>query len=106
MTNVTWILIGFITMLVGAYFSFARPWLATKLNPEQLQMLRQFSRIAVSAAEQIITLTTGKDKKEYAMGLVKQLLSKYHLTFDEDVVSATIEEQVYEMNQEKKGEEQ
>jgi len=40
------------------------------------------------------------------MGLVKQLLSKYHLTFDEDVVSATIEEQVYEMHKEKKGEEQ
>ena len=105
MTDITWILIGFITMLVGVYFSFVRPWLATKLNPEQLQMLRQFSRIAVSAAEQIITLTTGKDKKEYAMGLVKQLLSKYHLTFDEDVVSATIEEQVYEMHKEKKGEE-
>ncbi len=104
MTNVTWIIIGFVIMLAGAYVGVVRPWLATKLNPEQLQMLRQFSRIAVSAAEQIIELTTGKDKKAYAMGLVKQLLEKYKLTFDEDVVSATIEEQVYEMNKGKKHE--
>jgi len=38
------------------------------------------------------------------MDLVKQLLEKYKLTFDEEVVSATIEEQVYEMNKEKKHE--
>ena len=104
MTDVTWILIGFVIMLGGIYVGVVRPWLASKLNPEQLQMLRQFSRIAVSAAEQIIELTTGKDKKTYAMDLVKQLLAKYKLTFDEDVVSATIEEQVYEMNKEKKSE--
>jgi len=51
MTNVTWVLIGFVIMLAGAYVGIVRPWLATKLNPEQLTMLRQFSRIAVSAAE-------------------------------------------------------
>lgn len=104
MTDVTWIIIGFVIMLGGIYVGVIRPWIASKLDPEQLQMLRQFSRIAVSAAEQIIELTTGKDKKAYAMNLVKQLLAKYKLTFDEDVVSATIEEQVYEMNKEKKNE--
>lgn len=101
MTNITQILIGIAIIFVGAYVSFVRPWLAAKLSPEQLQLLRQFARVAVSAAEQIITITTGKDKKEYAMGLVKQLLAKYRLTFDEEVVSAAIEEQVYEMNKEK-----
>lgn len=104
MTDVTWIIIGFVIMLGGIYVGVIRPWITSKLDPEQLQMLRQFSRIAVSAAEQIIELTTGKDKKAYAMDLVKQLLAKYKLTFDEDVVSATIEEQVYEMNKEKKNE--
>ena len=104
MTDVTWIIIGFVIILGGIYVGVIRPWIASKLDPEQLQMLRQFSRIAVSAAEQIIELTTGKDKKAYAMDLVKQLLAKYKLTFDEDVVSATIEEQVYEMNKEKKNE--
>lgn len=101
MTNITQILIGAIIILIGVYVSFVRPWLMAKLTPQQLQLLRQFSRVAVSAAEQIITITTGKDKKRYAMDLVKQLLAKYHLTFDEDVVSAAIEEQVFEMNKEK-----
>lgn len=104
MTDVTWILIGFVIMLCGFYVGVVRPWLASKLNPEQLTMLRSFSRIAVQAAEQIVELTTGKDKKTYALDLVKDLLAKYKLKFDEKVVSATIEEQVYQMNKENKNE--
>jgi len=34
MTNITWILIGFVIMLAGAYVGIVRPWLAAKLNPE------------------------------------------------------------------------
>ena len=98
MTDVTQIIIGVILVLVGIYVSFIRPW----ITPEQLNLLRQFSQVAVTAAEQILTITTGKDKKAYAMDLVKQLLAKYNLTFDEEIVSAAIEERVYEMNKEKK----
>jgi hypothetical protein len=36
MTDVTWILIGFVIMLGGIYVGVIRPWLAAKLNPEQL----------------------------------------------------------------------
>jgi len=36
------------------------------------------------------------------MEQVRKLLAKFHLTFDEDTISATIEDQVYEMNKEKK----
>ena len=104
MTDITWIIIGFVIMLAGAYFGFGRPWLESKLTPQQLALLRQFSQIAVSAAEQIVTITTGKDKKAFAMDLVKQFLAKYKLTFNDEVVSATIEEQDYEMNKEKKNE--
>lgn len=102
MTDVTQIIIGVILVLVGIYVSFIRPWIRSKLTPEQLNLLRQFSQVAVTAAEQILTITTGKDKKAYAMDLVKQLLAKYNLTFDEEIVSAAIEERVYEMNKEKK----
>jgi len=38
------------------------------------------------------------------MDLVRQFLTKYNLTFDEDIVSAAIEEQVYAMNKDKKHE--
>ena len=102
MTDVTQIIIGVIFVLVGIYVAFIRPWLRSKLTPEQLNLLRQFSQVAVTAAEQILTITTGKDKKAYAMDLVKQFLAKYNLTFDEEIVSAAIEERVYEMNKEKK----
>lgn len=102
MTDVTQIIIGVILVLIGIYVSFIRPWIRSKLTPEQLNLLRQFSQVAVTAAEQILTITTGKDKKAYAMDLVKQLLAKYNLAFDEDIVSAAIEERVYEMNKEKK----
>lgn len=106
MTNVTWILIGLIIAAVGAFFGIVRPWIHARLDPQQLAMLQVFARSAVAAAEQIITLTTGKDKKAFAMEQVKKFLEKYDMTFDEDTVSTVIEEQVYKMNQEKKGEEQ
>jgi len=43
MTDVTQILIGVILILVGVYASFVRPWISSKLTPEQLNLLRQFS---------------------------------------------------------------
>jgi len=51
MTDITQILVGLIIILLGVYVSFVRPWLRTKLSPEQLSLLRQFSRVAVYAAE-------------------------------------------------------
>lgn len=102
MTDVTIVVTGVIILAFGLYIAFGRPWLASKLSVEQLNMLEKYAKIAVQAAEQIITLTTGKDKKEWAMEQVKKLLAKFHLTFDEDTVSAAIEDQVYEMNKEKK----
>lgn len=101
MTDVTWIIIGFVVMVLGAIFGVGRPWLQSRLSGEQLFMLQAFARIAVQAAEQIITLTTGKDKKAFAMEQVKKLLARFNLTFDEDTVSAAIEDQVYQMNKEK-----
>lgn len=102
MTDITWIVIGLAVAFLGFIFGIGRPWLSSKLNPEQLNMLKAFAKIAVQAAEQIITITTGKDKKAFAMEQVKKLLAKFHLTFDEETVSAAIEDQVYEMNKEKK----
>jgi hypothetical protein len=43
MTDVTQILIGVILILAGIYAGFVRPWIRSKLNPEQLNLLRQFS---------------------------------------------------------------
>jgi len=104
MTDVTWIIIGILVALLGGYFGIGRPLIQSKLSAEQIFMLQNFAKIAVQAAEQIIELVTGKDKKTWAMDTVKKLLAKVGLTFDEDVVSAAIEDQVYEMNKEKEKE--
>ena len=101
MTDITWGIVGFVIMVLGIGLGIVKPWLNEKLKPEQLIMLQQFARVAVNAAEQIIELTTGKDKKTFAMEQVKKLLAHFHLTFDEDTVSTAIEDQVYEMKKEK-----
>ena len=108
MTDVTWIIIGLLIAAIGAFFGIVKPWIHARLDPQQLAMLQIFAKSAVAAAEQIITLTTGKDKKAFAMEKVKKFLEKYGMTFDDGTVSTVIEEQVYEMNKEKekKGEEQ
>ena len=101
MADVTYIIVGILIALLGAYFGIGRPLLQSKLTAEQLTKLAAFAKIAVQAAEQIIELVTGKDKKAWAMDLVKKMLAKAHLTFDEDIISAAIEDKVYEMNKEK-----
>lgn len=105
MTNITWIVIGVIIALLGGYFGIGRPLIQSKLSAEQIFMLQNFAKIAVQAAEQIIELVTGKDKKTWAMDAVKKLLAKVGMMFDDEVVSAVIEDQVYEMNKEKEKEE-
>lgn len=105
MTDITWIIIGVIIALLGGYFGIGRPLIQSKLSAEQIFMLQNFAKIAVQAAEQIIELVTGKDKKTWAMDAVKKLLAKVGMTFDDEVVSAVIEDQVYEMNKEKEKEE-
>lgn len=104
MTDITWIVIGVIITLLGGYFGIGRPLIQSKLSAEQIFMLQNFAKIAVQAAEQIIELVTGKDKKSWAMDAVKTLLAKVGMTFDDKVVSAVIEDQVYEMNKEKEKE--
>ncbi len=105
MTDITWIVIGVIIALLGGYFGIGRPLIQSKLSAEQIFMLQNFAKIAVQAAEQIIELVTGKDKKTWAMDAVKKLLAKVGMTFDDEVVSAVIEDQVYEMNKEQEKEE-
>ncbi len=106
MTDITWIVIGVLIALLGGYFGLGRPLIQSKLSAEQIFMLQNFAKIAVQAAEQIIELITGKDKKTWAMDTVKALLAKVGLTFDDNTVSAVIEDQVYEMNKEKKKKEE
>lgn len=96
--NITWIILGVIILVFGAFGAFALPWIRAHATAEQLAVLYGIARTVVYAAEQIfIGAKMGEDKLSYALKLAQKLLSKKHLTFDEDVVRAAIEEQVKQL---------
>lgn len=98
MTNITYILLGLILIVGGLLSGFGIPFIRSKLSTEQISALKTVARIAVYAAEQIFGAKMGPDKLQYAINLVKSLLAKKNLTFDEDTIRAAIEAQVKEMN--------
>ena len=97
MTDVTYIIVGIILVAGGLIGGFGYPMLKSKLSVEQLNALGTIANIAVYAAEQTFGAKMGKDKKAFALDYAKQLLSKFKLTFDEDVVGGAIEAQVKEL---------
>ena len=98
MTDITYILLGIILILGGLITGFGIPFIRSKLSAEQLTALKTTARIAVYAAEQIFGAKMGSDKLAYAINLVKSLLAKKNLTFNDEEVRAAIEAQVKEMN--------
>ena len=98
MTDITYIILGLIFILGGIITAFGIPFIRSKLNVQQIEGLKAAARIAVYAAEQIFGAKMGADKLAYAINLVKGLLAKKNLTFNDDEVRAAIEAQVKEMN--------
>ncbi len=73
-----------------------KAFLAEKLSTEQRENLKQWVKVAVAAAEQLIKGSgKGEEKKQYVLDF---LLSK-GITFDTDEVTALIESEVYELTQ-------
>ena len=98
MTDITYNILGLIFILGGIITAFGIPFIRSKLNVQQIEGLKAAARIAVYAAEQIFGAKMGADKLAYAINLVKGLLAKKNLTFNDDEVRAAIEAQVKEMN--------
>lgn len=98
MTDITYIILGIILILGGLITGFGIPFIRSKLNVEQINALKTVARIAVYAAEQIFGAKMGSDKLAYAINLVKSLLAKKNLSFDDEAIRAAIEAQVKQMN--------
>ena len=71
-------------------------YLKEKLSAEQMSVLKDWTKIAVAAAEQLYGSKTGQQKKEYVIAF---LLSK-GIVFDVDEVTALIESEVYKLTAE------
>ncbi len=73
-----------------------RTYLAEKLSAEQREKLKQYVKIAVAAAEQMIKGSgKGEEKKKYVL----DFLRSKGITFDVDEVTALIESEVYKLTQ-------
>lgn len=70
--------------------------LKERLSAEQMSALREWVKIAVTAAEQLYGSKAGQQKKEY---VVSFLLSK-GIVIDIDEVTALIESEVYKLTAE------
>ncbi len=91
-----------VIMLISAFITlFILPkitqFLKKRLSTEQMNTLREWVKIAITAAEQLYGSKTGQQKKEY---VVSFLLSK-GIVFDVDDVTALIESEVYKLTAEK-----
>lgn len=72
-------------------------------SPISLTIASTFASMAVEAAEQIFPESkNGKEKFDYAMGLIDKYLSEKNISMDFDEISALIESSVHRMNKEKK----
>lgn len=100
-TDLTPLIEAFITLISAIITLFVLPKLTAclreKLSAEQLSALKEWVKIAVTAAEQLYGSKTGQQKKEYAVSF---LLSK-GIVFDVDEVTALIESEVYKLTKEK-----
>ena len=99
--DLTPVIEALITLISALITLFVIPkltqYLREKLTAEQMTALKQWVKIAVTAAEQLYGSKTGQQKKEY---VVSFLLSK-GIVFDVDVVTALIESEVYKLTAEK-----
>ena len=100
--DLTPIIEAFITLISALITVFVIPKLTAclrqRLSAEEMNILKEWVKVAVAAAEQLYGSKTGQQKKEY---VVSFLLSK-GIVFNVDEVTALIESEVYRLTAESK----
>jgi hypothetical protein len=98
--NITWIIVGVLSVVSVVITYFVIPYLKSKKTTEEwVQIVEKANLVtkwiitAVNAAEMFFKgVGLGAEKNSYVLAFVKTLCEKFGMTFDEDVVSAEIEE--------------
>ena len=83
--NITPILNAVIALAAAIVSAFIIPWVKKKAKACDLEALESWTRIAVSAAEQLYTCTQGVEKKAYVL---KYLSAKGYNINTEDIENA------------------
>ena len=76
--------------------AYLKSLISSNLTKDKQEMLYNAVRIAVFAAEQVFGEGFGKEKKEYALGVVQAWLTAHNLSIDVSVIDAAIEAGVLE----------
>lgn len=90
--DITQIIIGIITVLVGVAEAFVIPWIKTKISNEKLAKIVDTIDIFVAAAEQIATRDgyDGAWKKAHVIALLEKNGYTVDETIDEYIEAAVI----------------
>lgn len=98
MTDITPIVIAFVSMVFAIIGIFLIPFVKSKVGDEKFKDISKWVQIAVNAAEQIYNESgMGEVKKEYVL----EFLKKRGITMDIDSIDALIESEVYKLNSSK-----
>ena len=101
MKDLTPIFEAIITLLAAIITVYVIPYIKKKFSAEDLNTILEWVRIAVEAAEQIITESGMGEKKK---ALVKEFLAEKNIVVDVDKMDMLIEAAVHNMNKELKKE--
>ena len=99
--DLTQIILAVITLIGGIVARYVIPWLKSKLDTRQQELLLAFIRTGVYAAEQIYTADQWQEKKQYVLNLLRK--NGYEIDDKEvegkvdDTIDALIEAMVKEL---------
>ena len=74
------------------------PWVRSKVDNDQLILIKELVKIAVKAAEQLFEKTQGAEKLEYAKQFVIEALHEKGIEIDEALLRTYIESAVLELH--------
>lgn len=90
--------IALVPVLIGALAFIAKEvysWIKSRVTVQHMVILEQLASSAVSAIEQTLKTSAGKEKKEAALAICRQALLKRGIKLDEEQIAAAIEAEVY-----------
>jgi len=83
-----------ITLICAVISTFLIPWIKSKTNEKQREMIKGWVSVAVAAAEQIYRYTDDPSEKYH---YVRDFLLSRGITYDENEIEALIEAEVYKL---------
>lgn len=95
---------GVITILVAIIASVVIPYIKSKIDSDKLEKLDYFIKVAVRCAEQIYTPEQWKEKKDYVVNYITDLINNsLHLKLTAAEIDDLIEGAVYQLKHENTG---